>query len=536
TDEQVARVAASGAEQAFADGAVVFDQGESEAPLYVVLDGELELVNPGVHGEAPVNVLGRHQFTGEIGLLTSEGTLVRARARGAVRLVRVENARLRTLIQTDAELSELVMRAFILRRVGLFAAGWGDAVVIGSRDSAATVRLQDFLVHSGHPHRYVDVGRDPQVQALLDEFHVGIGDIPILICRGERVLRNPSDAEVAECLGITARLAPSAVYDVVICGAGPGGLAAAVYGASEGLDVLVLDATAPGGQAATSSKIENYLGFPTGISGEALAARALAQAEKFGARIAVARAAVRIAPEQTTLRIDLDDGESVRARAIVIATGAQYRKLEVAELARYEGLGVYYAATYVESQRCDKEEVIVVGGGNSAGQAATFLARTSAHVHLCIRGADLAASMSRYLIRRIEETPNITLHRQTRIVALEGGEHLERVRWRDEARGETETRPIRHVFTMAGAAPNSAWLRGCVAMDANGFVYTGIDVPDELLAANKWPLARRPYLFETSRPHVFAVGDVRANSVKRVASAVGEGSVCIQLVHRVLRE
>jgi thioredoxin reductase (NADPH) len=326
------------------------------------------------------------------------------------------------------------------------------------------------------------------------------------------------------------------VHDLVICGAGASGLAAAVYGASEGLDVLVVESAAPGGQAAASSKIENYLGFPTGVSGQALLARALNQAEKFGARVAVARGAAKLHCDGGLIGVDLAGGASVRARAVVIATGAQYRKLDVPDLARFEGVGVYYAATFMEAQRCASDEIIVVGGGNSAGQAATFLARTSRHVHVLIRGSDLASSMSRYLIRRIEDTPNITLRRCTQIVGLAGGDHLETVTWRDETSGEESTRPIRHVFTMAGASPNTEWLGDCVSRDAKGFVQTDSELTDEMLKREGWSLGRRPYLFETSRPRIFAVGDVRANNVKRVASAVGEGSVCIQLVHKALTE
>jgi thioredoxin reductase (NADPH) len=428
------------------------------------------------------------------------------------------------------------MRAFILRRVGLLSVGQGDVAVIGSRHSAATLRLQEFLVRNAHPYRYVDVERDEDVEQLLHHVRVDPKDIPILVCSDQRVLRNPSDAEVADCLGLNLGFEPGVVYDVVVCGAGPGGLAAAVYGASEGLDALVVEATAPGGQAAASSKIENYLGFPTGVSGQALAARALTQAEKFGAKLAVARGAVKLHCGSGLIGIDLAGGDSVRARAVVLATGAQYRKLDVPELARFEGVGVYYAATFVEAQRCMTDEVVVVGGGNSAGQAAMFLARTSRRVHVLIRGSDLASSMSRYLIRRIEETPNITLRRRTRIVALRGGDHLESVTWRDDATGEESTHGVRHVFSMAGASPNTEWLRGCVSMDAKGFVRTDSELSEEILREEGWPLARPPYLFETSHPRVFAVGDVRSNSVKRVASAVGEGSVCIQLVHKALTE
>ncbi len=531
----IARLRAAGSERSFADRDVVFAQGDRQVPFFVVLEGELEIVHPRGRSEDLVTVHGPGEFTGEASVLLDRRALVCARAKGPLRVLRIENAKLRGLLQSDAELSEIVMRAFILRRLGLLSSGLGDAVVVGSRNSAGTLRLEAFLERNGHPHRYLDVDRDADMQSLLDELRVDVTRIPMLICCDGKVVHNPSDAEAAELLGFNPTLEPAVVHDVVICGAGPGGLAAAVYGASEGLDVLVLEATAPGGQAASSSKIENYLGFPTGVSGQALAGRALAQAEKFGAKLAVARGAVRLFCEERPMRVELADGASVCARAIVIATGAEYRKLDVPDLAKFEGVGVYYAATLMEARRCGDEEVIVVGGANSAGQAATFLAERSRHVHLVVRGANLVASMSRYLIRRIEDTPNISLYARTRVVALHGGEHLEAVTWRDASGAETR-RPIRHLFTMAGASPNTAWLEGCVALDAKGFVRTDTDLGADELRAASWPLARAPYLFETTRPRVFAVGDVRANSVKRVASAVGEGSVCIQLVHKALAE
>lgn len=536
TEPQIARIARLAVKESFEPGQLLFDEGDYNVAFHVILEGEVEVVHPRGKLEEPVTIHQHGEFTGEISLLYDRRSLVRGRALSHVRTLRVERAQLHKLVQTDAELSELLMRAFILRRMGLLAGGMGDVVILGSQHSAATLRLQAFLTRNGHPYQYVDVDRDSNVQALLDDFHVTASDVPVVVCRGDRVLKNPTNAEVAECLGFNAAFEPKAVHDVIVCGAGPGGLAAAVYAASEGLDVLVLEEDAPGGQAGSSSKIENYLGFPTGVSGQALAARALTQAEKFGAKIAIARAAKHLHCEEVPFRIELENGEEVRARTIVVATGAEYRKLDLPNLDGFEGVGLYYGATFVEAQRCEREDVIVVGGGNSAGQAATFLSRSTRHVHMVIRGTGLAASMSRYLIQRIEETPNITLHVRTRIVGLEGGDHLEGVTWVDDATGERSTVAVRHLFSMTGARPNTDWLSGCLSTDAHGFVCTGSELTPELLKQTGWPLTRSPYLFETSRPRVFAVGDVRAASVKRVASAVGEGSVCIQLVHKVLAE
>ena len=535
--EVVARVSANGVENRFDDGAILVERGDEGAPFYIVLEGALEIVHLHDQVEALITVLHEREFAGEVSMLAGRPTLVRARAKGPVRVLRIERVRFLALLQTDSELSEIVMRAFILRRVGLVVGGYGDVTVVGSSHSAATHRAQDFLARNGHPYRYVDVERDADVEQLLGHVRVSPDEIPLVICADGRTLRNPSNADIADALGFNRSIDDSVVHDVVICGAGLGGLAAAVYAGSEGLDVLVVEATAPGGQAATSSKIENYLGFPTGISGQSLAHRALNQAEKFGARMAIAHGAVKLrCSGHGAMQVDLAGGRSVRARVVIIATGAEYRRLELPELTRFEGVGVYYAATFMEAQRCATDEVIVVGGGNSAGQAATFLARTSRHVHVLIRGGDLSASMSRYLIRRIEDTPNITLRRCTRVVALHGGDRLERVTWRDDRTGEESEHAIGHLFAMTGARPNTGWLEDCVATDPNGFVRTDSELSDQILAERGWPLARRPYLFETSRPRVFAVGDVRATSVKRVASAVGEGSVCIQLVHRALAD
>jgi thioredoxin reductase (NADPH) len=348
------------------------------------------------------------------------------------------------------------------------------------------------------------------------------------------LLRNPTNEAIAECLGFNQAIDTDKIRDLVVVGAGPSGLAAAVYGASEGLDVLVLEATAPGGQAAASSKIENYLGFPTGISGQELAARAYTQAQKFGAQVMIARGATQLSCQRRPFAIAMASGQRVPARAVIVATGAAYRKLPLDNLAQFEGAGVYYFATHMESALCQNEEVIVVGGGNGAGQAAVFLAEGAKHVHVLVRGSGLADSMSRYLIRRIEEHPRITLHTRTEITALEGDGHLAHVRVKDGA-GAEERRPVRHVFVMTGAEPNSKWLDGCLAVDAKGFIKTGPDLTRDDLAGAGWPLARPPYLLETSLPGVFAVGDVRANNMKRVASAVGEGSSAVAFVHQALR-
>jgi thioredoxin reductase (NADPH) len=532
---QIARVAAFGRERAVRAGEVLFDQGQRDISFFVVVEGAIEVVHPKGDGEALITVHEPGEFTGEIHLLSGRPGLVRGRARGDTRVIEVAPDRLRTLIETDAELSELLMRALILRRTALIARNQGDVVLLGSRHSAGTLRLQEFLSRNAHPYAYVDVEQDPHVQELLDAFHVRVDEVPVVICRGERVLKNPTNEALGECLGFNAGVHCAAVRDVVVVGAGPSGLAAAVYAASEGLDVLVLEAYAPGGQAGSSSKIENYLGFPTGISGGALAGRALVQAEKFGAEVAVARAARALDCQSRPYVVEIEGGGRVRARTVIIATGAQYRKPGLTDLTRFEGVGVYYGATRVEAQRCDGDDVIIVGGGNSAGQAAVFLARQVRTVHLLVRGSGLAESMSRYLIQRIEETPNIDLRTHTEIETLEGEDRLERVVVRDHA-GARATMDVRHVFLMTGAMPNTAWLRGCVALDDQGFVRTGAELDAEALSAWKWPLSRAPSLLETSLPGVFAVGDVRASSVKRVASAVGEGSICIQFVHKSLAE
>jgi len=374
------------------------------------------------------------------------------------------------------------------------------------------------------------------LQDLLDRFNLAISDLPVLICRRSIVLRNPTNQEIVGCLGLNESVDRTHVRDMIVVGAGPAGLAAAVYGASEGLDVLVVESNAPGGQAGASSKIENYLGFPTGISGQELAGNAYTQAQKFGAQLLIARHAKGLACDRRPYALKLDGEEKIPARTVVIATGAQYRKLQLENLSKFEGAGVYYSATHLESQLCGGEDVVVVGGANSAGQAAVFMAQTARRVYLLVRAESLAQTMSRYLIRRIEESSNIELLTKTEVISLAGDDHLETVEWRNYKTGETETHSITALFSMIGAVPNSGWLEGCVACDDEGFIKTGPDLSAEDLDQAKWPLRRAPYLLETSLPGVFAVGDVRTGNVKRVASAVGEGSIAVSFVHQVLAE
>ena len=536
TPAQMARVAAHGRLRPTQRGEVLYEAGDPVPDFFVVTAGEIEILRTEAGREQRFTLFGPGQFTGEVNMLSGRRALVRARVSESGEVIEMNRERLLTLVQTDAEISEILMRAFILRRVELVAQGIGDAVVIGSNHCSGTLRVKEFLTRNAHPYTYLDLDRDPDVQVLLDRFQVTAHDVPVLVCRGVTVLRNPTNRQIAECLGFNETLDPAQVHDLIVVGAGPAGLAASVYAASEGLDVMALELTAPGGQAASSSKIENYLGFPTGISGQALAGRAFAQAQKFGAHVLIARGAARFACEGKGYAVEIGDAAPLRARAIVIATGAEYRKPLLETIPRFEGVGVYYGATFMEAQLCVGEEAVVIGGGNSAGQAAVFLAQTAQRVHILIRGKGLSQTMSRYLVRRIEDHPAITLHTCTELIELAGEAHLEHVRWRHNDTGAVEDHDIRHVFIMAGATPATQWLGTCLALDAKGFIKTGPDLSQEDLSEAAWPLARAPFLLETSLPGVFAVGDVRAGNLKRVAAAVGEGSIAVSFVHRVLAE
>jgi thioredoxin reductase (NADPH) len=535
TPAQIDRIALQGQRRRMKVDQSLFEVGDRDTPFYVSIDAEMEILRPDAQGEDRVVLHGPGEFTGEINMLSGRRALVRGRIAREGEVVVLDREHLRDLVQRDSELSEILMRAFILRRAGLISEG-GEMVLIGSRHSAGTMQLREFLTRNAHPFTYQELETEPGVQEFLDRFHVGVNEIPLVVCRGGKLLRNPSIDLLAEHLGLSSDLRGEVTRDVVIVGAGPAGLAAAVYAASEGLNVLVLESTAPGGQAGTSSRIENYLGFPTGISGQALAGRAFTQAEKFGADIAIARRVVRLDCDSQPYQLFLDNGEVVRTRAIIIATGARYRKPDLPELSRFEGLGVFYAATHLEAQLCKEEEVAVVGGGNSAGQAAVFLSEIAKHVHVLVRGEGLADSMSRYLIHRVTTTPNITLRTRTRIEALEGKDGLESIRCRQIETDSVQSFPVRHLFLMTGADPHTDWLQGCVQLDDKGFIKTGVDLTRDDVNGHWKRVARPPFLLETSIPGVFAVGDARSGNVKRVASAVGEGSICVQLVHRALQE
>src|SRR4051812_30122400 len=465
TAPQVDRISSIGHRRDVRAGEVLYDVGDQNTRFFVVLSGAIDVVRIIGDREEPVTKHLAAEFTGEINMLSARRSLVRARAASDGTVIAVDRADLRTLVQRDPELSEIFMRAFILRRIALASQPTNDLVLLGSRHSGNTQRLREFLSRNGQPFTYQDVEADPSVQVLLDQFHVGVNDVPVVVCQAGHVLKNPTIELLASATGLSADLDAAQVREVVIVGGGPAGLAAAVYGASEGLDVLVLESTAPGGQAGTSSRIENYLGFPTGISGQALSGRALTQAEKFGAEVAIGRTVVRLDCDTRPYRLFLGDGQVVRTRAIIIATGAKYRKLAVPSFERYEGAGVYYCATALESQQCRGEEIAIVGGANSAGQAAVFLSSVATRVHMLVRGAGLSDSMSRYLIQRIESTPNVVLRTRTQVDALEGDKGLERVQWRHVDSGEKETHAMRNLFLMTGADPNTDWVAGCVGLD-----------------------------------------------------------------------
>jgi thioredoxin reductase (NADPH) len=530
-DEQRARVRAVGEVLPIAAGDILFRDGDSHYDFYVVESGAVAIVRGYGDENHVIAVHGPHRFLGELNLLTGSRVSLTAVVRDAGQVIRVPLGALRTLVSEDEEMSNLILRAMLARRSILIEVG-GGVRIVGSRYTQASRRVREFLGRNRVPYQWVDLEDDEEADALLAAVGVSPAETPVLV-GGEAVLRNPSNAELARALGLGARGSAPPLCDLIIIGGGPAGLAAAVYGASEGLDTQAVDAVAFGGQASTSSRIENYLGFPSGISGSELAERASLQARKFGARLMVPAAALALRRENGHFAIELDTGEAVRGRAVIAATGAQYRKLDIPDLERWEGVGLYYAATAIEAQMCFGDPVLIVGGGNSAGQAAMFLSQRSARCTLMIRGDDLAKSMSRYLVDEIERRPRVEVVTGAEVVALHGEPGLESVTVRDTRTGEHRSVAAKGLFVFIGASPHTTWLRGSVAMDEHGFLLTGRDVPGEDLAAY---VDEAPFFLETSLRGFFAVGDVHSGSIKRVASAVGEGSMAVRLAYQRLAE
>jgi thioredoxin reductase (NADPH) len=527
--DEIDRLRRFGEVQRYAAGTHLVRTGEASAGMIVVLSGDVAVTQHNIltHDE-PIVTHGPGGFMGELAQLTGGPSLVDAQAVKPVEALVIPPPRLRDVLVAEAELGERIMRALILRRVGLLEAGIAGPVIVGHPDDGDVLRLAGFLSRNGHPHHVLDPDTDTGARAVLDKFHVAAAELPIVLCPNGAMLRCPSEADLARCIGLSPTLDRTKAYDVAIVGAGPAGLAAAVYGASEGLSIIVLDCRAFGGQAGASSRIENYLGFPTGITGMALMGRAYSQALKFGAEIVIPEQVVRLqchpGPAGARFQLVLADDERVHARSVVVASGARYRRLNVANLAAFEGASIHYWASPLERTLCAGQEVALVGAGNSAGQAIVYLATQAAKVWVLVRGRSLDASMSRYLADRIAGLPNVEVLLETELTAVEGrGDVLEAIRWRDHSGAETR-RAIRHLFFFIGADPNTDWLASDIALDAKRFVLTGAAV-----GAGRHPL-------ETSRDGIFAIGDVRAASTKRVAAAVGDGARVVATLHRFLAD
>jgi thioredoxin reductase (NADPH) len=526
---EIERVRRFGKVRSFGAGEALARVGEVGLGLTIILAGKVDVTrHDGSGRREPIVTHGAGAFMGELAQLAGRPALVDAHAQGPVEALTIPPDQLRALLIAEAELGERIMRALILRRVGLLETGAGGPVIVGRAENGDVLRLEGFLRRNGHPHQRLNPETDAEAKALIERFHVDPGQLPIVLCPDGQLLRNPSEVELARCIGLVAPIDPDRIYDVAVVGAGPAGLATAVYAGSEGLSVLVLDGRAFGGQAGASARIENYLGFPTGITGMALMARAYNQAQKFGVEMAIPDEVIGLDalshPDKGRFILKLSNGERVSARAVVIASGARYRRLAVDGVESFEGASVHYWASPLEAKLCDGQEVALVGAGNSAGQAAVYLASRVSKVWLLVRGPDLAASMSRYLVDRITGLSNVEVVARTEVTGLEGSDGmLEAIRWRRRGSSEEVRRPIRHLFLFIGAEPNTDWLSASgVTLDAKGFVLTGAQAAD----------GRRP--LETSRRGVFAIGDVRSGSVKRVAAAVGEGAQLVPTLHAFL--
>lgn len=523
TDKMLQRMQAYGHEETLPCRAILFNRGERDVDFFIVLDGRIEIFQQKQKGIATIMVtLTNGQFTGELDLLSGREVLLSCRAAKASRVLRIGRTSLQRLMRTELEVADLIMRAWMRRRAALVRDAQGGAILMGPASSADTTRLQQFMTRNRYPYKLIDADTNRDAELLLSSLEVTPAELPVVFLPDQRVLRNPNNALLADELGLNETFKSEQVFDVAIVGAGPAGLAAAVYAASEGLRTIVIEGNAPGGQAGTSSRIENYLGFPTGIPGQELASRAEMQAQKFGARLMISREVVGLECRNELHHLSLVGGQKIKSRTVVVATGARYRKLDIPDQQRFELESIHYAATPVESSRCLGQDVMIVGGGNSAGQAALHLASCANHVHLVVRAAALSSNMSDYLLQRIMLSPRITLHMGTEIDAFFGSERLQEVVLLEGVSKRRSTYKVRNIFVMIGATPNSDWLRGKLQLDPKGFVMTGCQFGESSLN------------FATSCPGLFAIGDVRSGSVKRVASAVGEGSVVISEVHRYL--
>ena len=511
-------------------GDILFSEGDRNFCFYIVVEGAIAIVEHSSGDERLVKLHGPSEFTGDVDMLSGRRALITARVEQDGSLLELNTDELRTTIDENPELTEKVVKAFLMRRTLLISRGFEGAKIIGSRFSPDAHRLRDFATRNAIPFRFIDLDSDEHADAILKQLGVEPSQTPIVIGRNGEWRTNPSIADFAACAGLTYSLDAEHVYDLVVVGAGPAGLAASVYGASEGLDVLTLESLAAGGQAGTSARIENYLGFPTGISGKDLTQKALIQAQRFGARVTVPCEVRSLGIDGGERIVTLMDGTRIRTRCVLVASGVEYRGLDVPRFSDFENAGIYYAATEMEARLCKGEEVVVVGGGNSAGQAIVHLARQARHVHVLVRGADLGAKMSRYLVDQVMGLRNVTVNCGAVVTRLDGETHLRALY--HKTNGEEQKIDTSSLFLFIGAKANASWLRGCVELDSKGFVLTGRSLPAEASAAERWHAAgRTPYLLETSLPGVFAAGDVRSGSVKRVASAVGEGSMSVSFVH-----
>ncbi|HEY2698950.1 MAG TPA: FAD-dependent oxidoreductase [Pseudonocardiaceae bacterium] len=535
TDGQIDRLAVAGERRRTRAGEVLYAQGDPTPEFFVILDGTVAVVEGFGDEQKIVRVHGPRRFLGELGLLEGQPAFVSAVLAEDGEVLAVPVAALRGLVLGDPTLGEQILRAYLIRRSLLIGYGNGFRIV-GSCYSPDTRRLLEFAARNRLPHRLVDLEKDTQAEVVLRRFGVDSRDTPVVVLGGTEVLHNPSNAELARRMGLRQAVAQRGVVDLLVVGAGPAGMAAVVYGASDGLSVSSVDALAAGGQAATTSWIENYLGFPVGISGAELAERSLIQADKFGVRVAVPVAAQTLRPRDGEYVVGFDDGVEIAARTVVIATGARYRRLEVPDIAKFDGTSVHYAATLHEARICRSAPVAVVGGGNSAGQAAVFLAQDSPQVYLLVRSGDLTQNMSRYLVDQVERHPRVAVLRYNEVRGVVGDGTLEALVVENNRTGERRVLDVRALFVFIGASPHTAWLSGLVALDEDGFVLTGADADGSRTDDGWRHVSRRPLVLETSRPGVFAVGDVRRGSVKRVASAVGEGAMAVRFVHEHLFE